>query len=417
VSLFRSRLSTRSSSAGYVPRGFPTILEGRFDTINVLTIEDAQRTVAFDAALDLIASLVSELPVGYWSGPPSDTARTMVRPPKWMGNPSGYVDDGGSVHGIEDWIYQIVVSLVGRGNVFGRVLDTRGTVITQLDILHPDRVKCRDVDGPWHVDGSEDRSIRHWRSNPLPGTRLGTSLVTKHMINLKIPQTAAAFGAQWFTDGGHPSALLTNEYLDANSLDSKAAKQIKDKFLATARGRREPAIFGRGWKYQSLSVTPEESQFLATLGYSQAEVARMFGPGVPAMLGYEAATGLSYSNPQSRTSDLLTFTVGKWIRRVERIMRAMCPAGIYPELHTDSVINADPATLYKNLAVAVAARLMTPNEARRIMRLPATEWGDEPNPIAGANMSMDGVTGEPDNKPDEPPVKPDKKPTKKTGGK
>lgn len=366
---------------------------GGYDEVSMSSIEDAKRTIAFDSGLALIGSIVSEMPLQYWNAPMGDTDRKQVAAPKWLESPSG---DG---FDINDWAYQAVISLVARGNLFLRVLDTRGDTITQADILNPDRVRApyeaRATDSripegaAWLVDGAPDPAVRHWRSEPIPGTLMAPSLIETHAIALRLPQTALRFGAQWFTEGAHPSSLLVNEFADATSMTDKQATTIKERFIASTRGRREPVVLGRGWKYQQLSVSAEESQFLATLGYSQAEVARMFGPGVAEILGYSSTGGggLTYSNLESRAAHLLVFGVGKWIARVERVIRSMCPRGVWPTYNRDTIVNSTPQQLYKNLSVALAARMMVPNEARAKIGLPPVAWGDEPNPTPGANVT------------------------------
>lgn len=418
MSVFRGRATPGSSARGFIPRGYPTAGIGtRYTDISLDCVEDAKRTIAFDAALSFVASLVSELELTFWSAPFGDTTRRRVdAPAHFEEGRGGLAGDGFDIH---DWMFQALVSLIARGNLFGRALEEKQGVITQCDILHPDHVRPptgirpTDVRIPegqyWLVDGASDPSVRHWRAEAMPGTLLAPSLVATHAIQLRLPQVAAAFGAQWFQDGGHPSSLLTNEYADANSFGSKGAKRLKEEFMASMQGRREPVILGRGWKYQQVSVTAEESQFLATLGYSEAEVAHMFGPGVAEMLGYGSSEGggLTYANLESRAAHVLTFGVGKWINRMQRVLRAMCPPNVWPWLDTSKIINATPAELYKAVSIALACRLMTPNEARAMAGLASVPWGDEPNPIAGANTTNSNE----DNIPAGDPVPP------KSGGK
>ena len=408
MSLLRGRRSPNRPTRGWIPRGFPLVVEGnRYNQVSMDTIEDAKRTVAFDSALDLIASLASEMDLVFWDSPSYETDRQRKPAPKWFDNLAG---DGFDVN---DWIYQALVSLVARGNLFGRELEAWRGIPTQVDIVHPDRVRPPAELQPgdtvlpdganWLVDGNSDPLIRHWRVAPLPGTLLGPSLIATHATTLRLPQVAASFGAHWFDDGGHPSSLLTNEYLDAASLDSKQAQRLKERFIAATQGRREPLVLGRGWKCAQISVTAEESQFLKTLGYSQAEVARIFGPGVSEMLGYASAGGggLTYSNLEGRAAHLLVFGIGKWLSRIERVLKTMCPSNTFPALDRSKIVNSTPAQLYKNLQVALGCRLMTPNEARAMAGLPRVEWGDEPNPIAGANVDQNSEMADDPNNPND----------------
>ena len=53
------------------------------------------------------------------------------------------------------------------------------------------------------------------------------------------------------------SAILTNE--NAAEVSQSNATTLKQRFLAATRGNREPVVLGKGWKYQAIQVSPEES--------------------------------------------------------------------------------------------------------------------------------------------------------------
>lgn len=426
MSLLRPRTARYSppggAARGMFPKGYleaaGLTAGARYTDVAVASIDDAKRTLAFSTALSMISSLVSELELVFFDAPQGDASRQRVKAPRHFVDADGISGDG---YDIQDWIYQACVSLIARGNLFVRALDTvKGKYIAQGDIVHPELVgpphglTSSDTRVPagahWTVEGVADPRLRHWRSEPMPGTLMGPSIVGIHASALRMPQVARAFGAQWFDDGGHPSAILTNEYADANSLSQGQADAIIEGFLASTSGRRKPVVLGRGWKYAAMSVTAEESQFLATLGYGEGEVAGMFGPGVREMLGYGApgGGGLTYANLDQRSAHLLIFSVGKWISRIERVLKAFCPQNVYPYLDRSKILNATFEQLVKSLRVALECRLLTPNEARAMAGFPDVEWGDEPNPIAGANVAGSSEMADDPNDPnDDGPKKED----------
>ena len=383
-----------------------------YNEVHVSTIEEAQRTTAFDAALSLCASLVSETPVYFYDAPYGDSGRRRVDPPPHLQAPFGLGGISGDGYDIQDWLYQAAVSFIGRSNVWARVVDTmnfRGTeYITQLDLIHPDRIgppmgsrvytDTLKPGMPWLMDGREDPTIRHWRADPLPGIIIAPSLIEKHAITLRLPQAALKFGEQWFIDGAHPTAMLSNKYADQVTLGDEQVRSVKGRFLAATRGNREPVVLGRGWEYTPLSLKANESQFLETLGYSQSEVARLFGPGVAEVLGYSSATGAmshgggqTYANIESRAAHLVVFGLGRWFGRLERLLYAMCPRNRWPSFDRTSILNTTPERMWATLSVALNCRGMVPNEARNIAGLPPVEWGDEPLAAPGGAASADGA--------------------------
>jgi phage portal protein BeeE len=142
------------------------------------------------------------------------------------------------------------------------------------------------------------------RAFTVPGRRLGMSVISRHATVIGQGLAASAFGLRWFLDGAHPSSILQNE--DEPIVDETTAQLVKRRFMAAVRGTREPVVIGKGWKYQQIQVNAEESQFLDTQRYTAAECARIFGPGIAEVLGYETGGSLTYANVEQLQTDLMT---------------------------------------------------------------------------------------------------------------
>ncbi len=315
-------------------------------------IENAQQSVAISSAVDLIASIVSELPLDIYSG--KGASRTEKPLPSWLEDPAG---DG---YGMEDWIYKLIWSWAYRGNAYGIPLaqsrESAGQgFITQMDLVHPDKV-TGDVESgkvKWYIDGQEytGRQLYHRRVNPVPGQIKGQSPITRNMIPVGISLAATRFGKSFFDSDANPTGILRNTL---GTVDQDRARGIKDRFMAALRGNREPIVMGRGWEWQTISITPEESQFLQTMGWSEAQCARLFGPGIAEILGYETGDGMTYANVQDRDITLLKYAVGKWIRRVERVIYDMLPKPQYAIFNRDALLETNTLQRYQAYALALA---------------------------------------------------------------
>ncbi len=357
--------------------------------------QGALQAVAVWGACDLIASLVSELPVHVYRGSGSD--RRELTTPSWLDDP-----DGGG-YGLEDWRYRLIMSWLTRGNSYGQILQrSAGGFAQQVDLLHPDCVAPQISGGDiaWQVNGSTipRRELLHLRVNPQPGVLLGLSPIELHALTIGLHITSTKFGQQWFADGAHPSAMLTNSEV---AMSPEQAQAAKDRFVAAIRGSREPVVLGRGWAYETLSVTPEESQFLQTQGYSAAECARIFGPGIAEILGYQSGGSLTYANVQDRGVHLLTYSVGKWIRRTERVLSDFLPRPQYVKLDRDALLETSTVQRYQAYTSALNAGWRTINEVRDDEDLPPVAWGDSPLNLA---FSAAGATGAPDVPPQSEPT-------------
>lgn len=364
--------------------------------VNGALIENAQQSVAISAAVDLIASIVSELPIDIFTGKGS-ARRQLPKMPSWLEDPAG---DG---YGIEDWIYKLVYSWAYRGNAYGDILARQRVdglgYITQMDLWHPDAVTGALVDGrvEWSAGGTEVPAGRmyHRRVNPVPGQILGQSPIARNAIPVGISLAATRFGKSWFDSDANPTGILRNTL---GTVDADRSHTIKQRFMAALRGNREPIVMGRGWEWQSISITPEESQFLQTMGWSEAQCARLFGPGIAEILGYETGGGLTYANVQDRDIQLLKYAVGRWIRRVERVIYDMLPKPQYAIFNRDALLETNTLQRYQAYGLALQNQpWKIVNEVRELENLaPLEEPEPEPAPV-------DPNTDDPDVVPDDVP--------------
>lgn len=366
-----------------------------YQEVDPVTGENSLQSVAFRSAVDLMASLVSELHFDVYSG--EGVGRRKRNTPSYLEDPSG---DG---HGVQDWSYQLLQSLFLRGNVMGRILDQGPTgMLRQVDLWHPDRVSAHLDDGNpvWTAYGSQvpAREVFHRRAFPVTGSLMGLSPVQMHADSLGLSLAATRFGRSWFQDGGHPGGILSNS--EADMSDPRAAQTAKDRFLAALFGTREPLVLGRGWKWESIQVAPEESQFLETQGYSEAQCARIMGAGVAEVLGYDTGQSMTYSNMVDRDLALLKYAADRWLKRMERILSAFLPRPQYVKYDRDSFLDTNVMQRWQVNKIKLEGGAYTINEIRAQNADQPVDWGNQPFALTQAEAA----------KPDEPPADPDADP-------
>ena len=382
MSLLRRRPASVDRSA-YPAQGWAGVV-GNFASADP-TSGEALQSVAVRSTSDLICSLASELPVQVFTGEGSARRR--------ISTPPNILDPGDDGHGLEDWAYRLLSSWLMAGNAYGTEVawDSRMRA-TQVDLVNPDDVSVTVVDGRpvWRLKGAEvdPETFTHWRVNPVAGRVTGLSVVELHAATVGVSLSATRFGRQWFTDGAHPSAMLTNS-ADLGKGGKDTATIAKQRFMAAVSGSREPVVLGGGWDYKPIQITPEESQFLATSGLTEAQCARMFGPGLAEVMGYETGGSMTYANVVDRRQDLLVLTMNKWIRRLERVLSGMLPRPQYVRFNRDALLEATTLVRYQAHDLALKGRWRTVNEVRELEDLPPVEWGNEPN----GQQPAGGVTG------------------------
>jgi HK97 family phage portal protein len=334
---------------------------GSFSAVNLAAMETGFQQVAVWGAVDLIASVASQLPI--------DTYKRVAgeKTPKNIPNPKIVEDPDGTGHGYQDWAYQYLVSKLARGNAYGRQELGNDGYPTQVVLYHPDSVYgWRDRNSGmarWQLNGKEVPANQMWhrRSYPMPGNLLGLSPIGVHATTVALGIAATRFGLQFFTDGAIPTGLLTN---DETEIDQPTALEIKARWMAAVYGRREPAVYGKGWKYEQVSLKPEESQFLATNKYTSAQCARIYGPNIAEILGYETGGSMTYANVEQRSIDFLKFNLNRWLRDLETTISPWLPRGQFVKIKRAAILETDLLSRYKAYGAGIAGHFLAPSEVR-----------------------------------------------------
>jgi HK97 family phage portal protein len=324
--------------------------------------ESALRLSAVWACVDLLAEIVSTLPVDELRKSADGLPVMVERPTPLLKDPAG---DGS---GFEVWCRQVMTSLLLRGNAYGFIagLGDDGWP-SQVEVLHPDQVTVRRVKsfGPvdWFLD---NKPIVRWPNGPLwhlaaypaPGSPIGASPIAYARDTIGVGLAAQQFGAQWFGDGAHPTQVIKSEH----EINAEQAKIIKERIIAATYDNRQPLALGDGLTLESLQVSPDESQFLETIQANVADVARFFRV-PPEMIGGDSGNSMTYSTLESRALHLLTFTVG--------------PGPRFVKFNADALLRVDLMTQYKSFDLALRGGWLSRNDVRRIRDMTPIPDGDE----------------------------------------
>lgn len=355
-----------------------------------VTADAAAGVVAFGAAVHMQASIVAMLPVDCFTGR-GENQRPAVRP-------ALLTDPGGRGYGWGDWLYQAMVSGGFRGNAVGRVVERDGNgipstiVLADMDTVNVDR----DRSGAavvWRIGNEEvdRRDVWHLRRYPRAGQILGMSPIQQYASTLGLALSSERFGADWFTEGAHPSGILTTD----QSVPQDAAAAIKKRFMEAVRGNREPAVLGQGVKYAPIQISPEESQFLATQQFSAAQAARIVGAGFAEILGYAVGDSMTYKNIEQTGIHLLTYAIDPWLTRLEESLSALLPRPQFVKFNRAALLRTDLVTRYTayRTALGPSEPFTTVNEVRALEDAPPVAWGDEkPQPTATPVAPTEGPT-------------------------
>jgi len=288
----------------------------------------------------------------------------------------------GSDMRMSEFTYAAWVSKLLRGNAFGMIAarDGRSGRPSQIELQHPDEMKCRKLqhdtvdqkagEYEYRLRGQvvDPASVWHDAIYRMPGSRIGMSVIRYAAKGIKTGQAAEQFGLDYFTDGGHPTAILTNK--NANKISQPQAQSVKETFVAALHGTREPIVMGGGWEYQAIQISPEESQFLNTQAVSGEKVCRFFGM-KPQHIGIApSGSSLTYANLEDNLADFLTFPLTPWIVSWEEVLAELTPVGQYVKCDTSPLLRTDMLSRFTAYHMMIGSRMATQDEARAMEDMP-----------------------------------------------
>lgn len=245
----------------------------------------------------------------------------------------------------------------------------------RLDV--PDGTVIYRMDGQW----------RHWRDvvhvkGPCePGALRGFGLLEAHLSGTVKLALNLAEQAGGVAEHAVPSMKVNS--LDPN-LDAAGAQALKDAVMRSQR-TRQPLVLNPSTDVTPLSWNPTETQLIDARKLSLLEQALIFGLD-PSWLG-AAQTSRVYSNIEQEATNLIRYSAGGHLARIEQTLATHFPRGVWVEANLDAQLRADTLTRYRAHALAFGAWL-TADEIRHKERLPkltpAQREQMAPKPATGA---------------------------------
>jgi HK97 family phage portal protein len=331
--------------------------------------EGALRHSAVWACSDLIASCMAMLTPWAYEGDAVGAGESIrvVNQPDILMQPSAGAD-------IDDFVYMATMSECLRGNQFGEVVARdrmQRPVQVELEnpmVVHPRKLADGTYEWKFRNEVIPPSRLWHKAMYRFPGSPIGMNPLQYATRSVRLGLNAEHFGAQYFEDGGHPSAILSNDKLD--QISEKDAQTFKQRFMAALRGSREPVVVAGGWKYNAIQITPDQAQFLDTQRLSDSKVCRYMGRVPPELIGAASdGANITYANVEQRAMHFLTFTMYRWIKKWEMWLGGCLDPRLYVKFDTDALQRVDFLTKWTGMHMAIGSRIMTQAEGREKMDL------------------------------------------------
>ncbi len=206
------------------------------------------------------------------------------------------------------------------------------------------RTRVGTKDGQYRYIAAKDMlHFPLWSWDGLKG--LSPVAACRNDIGLAI--AATKFGARFFGNSSKPGGILTPKG-DVSDEDLHNMRLFWEK-ANSAENAGRVSVLPLEWTYTQLSLSPEESQFLATREFSRTDIAAMFRV-PPGKIG--DLTKQSKASAEQENLSYVTDCLRPYLVRIEReVQRKMLSNDLFVEFDVSERLRGDFATTMQGFAV------------------------------------------------------------------
>jgi HK97 family phage portal protein len=249
--------------------------------------------------------------------------------------------------------------------------DERGYA-TQLIPVHYSDVDLRNVKGERVYSVKDVGIVRP--ENMLEICNLQRmSPIRLHRENLGLAKSAQDFGAEYFGQSGQMTGVLSSE----QPLKKEQMDVIQGSWNNGA-AQAGTKLMPFGFKYQRISISPDEAQFIQTRAFQAEEICRIFN--VPTAL-VQLPSQTTYNNVEQQNLMFARHTIVPWTQRIEQeIDRKLIPSFdrpvVYSKFKLSDLQRGDSGARATYFTQMLQAGVLSINEVRQEEELNPIEGGD-----------------------------------------
>lgn len=269
--------------------------------------------------------------------------------------------------------------------------------VTNLWPVHPELVRVgrssagqklywvRDSNGIERKRPYTDAEIVHVVGLTFDGLR-GISPIEAARRAIGAGLAMTAFTDAFYGNAALPSGILSTE----KELTDPAFERVSRRWRSTYGGRRNSgkvAILEQGLKFEQISVSQRDAQFVEAMQLTIADVARLFRVPMSRLDANPQGGSLTYRTVEADDLYFVLHSLRPWCVRIEEALRTDVdlfpdPEALYPEFLLDALLRGGTKVRYDAHAVATGGKAwMRPSEVRELENLPVDDTiDDEPAP-------------------------------------
>ena len=299
-----------------------------------------------------------------------------------------------------DWLTQVMASLLLRGNFFGQIVDRDDFgFASMVKPIHPDMVMARRNEKTgqrmyWFSGKLQDPAdVIHIPAMLMPGSFIGLNPVEYMRQSWSLAAAAEKYGGQFFGNSANPSGIISVEE-DLGEDEVRAMAQSWKEAHGGLGNALHPAVLTGGAKWQQISISPDDAQFLQTRSFQKSEIVSFFR--LPLSMVGESNPDERGMSPEDREIGFVTNTLAPWLNRLEQYLSKLIPGTQYAKFDVTGRLRGDTLSRFQSYTLAVNGGWLNNDEIRDredLAPMPddlgKTYW--RPLNFAPADKIMDGT--------------------------
>ena len=238
-------------------------------------------------------------------------------------------------------------------------------------------VSYYDVDVK-EVDGERVFVIRDYgavtQDNMLEISNMNRmSPIRLHRENMGLAKAAQDFGSEYFGQKGQMTGVLASD----QPLRKEQMDVIQNSWNQSAMNAGTK-LLPFGFKYQRITITPDEAQFIETRKFQAEEICRIYS--VPPSL-VQLETQTTFNNVEQQNLQFARHTISPWAKRIEqeidrKLIQSFERPDIYSKFSMDDLYRGDLAARTNYYQQMLSSGVVSINEVRRKENMNPVEGGD-----------------------------------------
>ena len=292
-----------------------------------------------------------------------------------------------------DWVVQFVAGLALRGNFYGHIIDRdRDLYATQIKPIPADNVKVKrnregKIEYRFYNKLIPIDDVFHVKMLSMPGMLEGVNPIQSLRLTFSLSLEQTQFGESFFKHAAYPAGVIEV----AGKLERSETKAMLKSWLSAHQGINKanlPAVLTDGATFKPVTITPEDSQFLQSRGFSAGEISGMIYRIPPHMIGLVDRTTSWGTGVEQQELGYTRNTLQDYIGRLQESLTALHPPGQYVNLDLNHRLRGDTLQRAQAGSLMMLAGAWCADEVRALFDMPVAPNGQGNQFFAPINTEL-----------------------------